>query len=226
MPVRCRLDQLSRDPHTVSRTQHRPLDDAIHAQLPGDVRQGWPVRALVAHRRRPRNHFQRTDLGEVGDQRLGHAVHKVLLLRVTREVAQWEQRLKLLTTGSYTEQRIAYHIGHLVLQLLAYEERLPIRAVIYNLETGTFDMPENVRQYILNGIGMGSMRKSLSFMQRIQKWLKQVIFPKKKVHIVSQYKDILPTIQFIENKLQIIEAGSDGPPEMQKTPLSEVSYVE
>jgi hypothetical protein len=142
------------------------------------------------------------------------------------EVAQWEQRLRLLSTGAYTEQRVAYHIGHLVLQLLAYEERLPIRAVIYNLETGTFDMPENVRLYILNGIGMGSMKKSLSVTQRIQQWLKQILPTSKNVSIVKQYEDILPTIQFIESKLQIIKAGSDVPPVVQKIQQSEVSYVE
>ena len=69
------------------------------------------------------------------------------------EVALWEQRLRYLKTGSYSGNRFAYHLGHLVIQILAYEERLTPRSVINALEAGEYDMPANVKQYILMGIG-------------------------------------------------------------------------
>ena len=145
---------------------------------------------------------------------------------VDGEVTIWEQRLRLLAKGAYTENRFAYHLGHLVLQILAYEERLPIRAVIYNIEKGAFNMPDQVRSYVLNGIGMGNMQKGLSFIDRIKQRFKRLFQQKQKALTLGQTEDILPTIQYIEAKLQIMDTASNVQPEMQETLQSEVSHVE
>ena len=145
---------------------------------------------------------------------------------VDGEVTIWEQRLQLLVNGAYTENRFAYHLGHLVLQILAYEERLPIRAVIYNIEKGAFNMPDHVRSYVLNGIGMGKMQKGLSFIDRIKLRFRRLFQLQQKSLTLSQTEDIILTIQYVEAKLQIMSPAPSKQPEMQETLQAEVSHVE
>ncbi len=44
--------------------------------------------SLVVHHRSPRNHAQRTDLSQTRNQRLGHPIGEVLLLRIAGEIFQ------------------------------------------------------------------------------------------------------------------------------------------
>jgi hypothetical protein len=50
MAIRLRMDQLSRDPHTVAGALDGSFDNRIHVQRLRDFRQG-PARALVRTRR-------------------------------------------------------------------------------------------------------------------------------------------------------------------------------
>ena len=94
MPVGGRLDELHGDAHAVAGAEHRPFHDRVHAQLARDLGQG-STHALVLHGGGARGHAQRPDPGEVGDQRLGHAVGEELLLRVAREVLEREHSERL-----------------------------------------------------------------------------------------------------------------------------------
>jgi hypothetical protein len=127
--------------------------------------------------------------------------------KVEGEVTIWEQRLQLLIKGSYTENRFAYHLGHLVLNILSYEERLPIRSVIHNLENGAFNMPNKVRNYILSGIGMGQIQRRFSLILRFQYWWKRMFHANKTALSTEQYEDMFATINYIESKLQIPDSG-------------------
>jgi hypothetical protein len=84
-----RIDELGHDPNPVAGAHDRALDERVHAQLPGDLRDGL-LRLLVPHRGSPGDHAQRIDLPEIGDQSVGHAVGEILLPGISREVRQWK----------------------------------------------------------------------------------------------------------------------------------------
>ncbi len=97
--VRRRMDQLRCDPHLLGDTHHRTFHHRIHIQLSRNLRQR-PLDILVLHDRCPRPDLQRPDLGQVGDQRLGHPVGEVLLLRVAGEVLQRQYCQRLDMAGA------------------------------------------------------------------------------------------------------------------------------
>ena len=125
------------------------------------------------------------------------------------QVSVWEERLRLLTKGNYSDTRFAYHLGHLVVQILAYEERLPIRDTINAIENGSFaTMPEDVRAYVLNGIGMGNVPK-LTFGQRLQLLWRRLI-PSVETQNITKNSVILSVLAYIEEKLNVIDPPDDN----------------
>ena len=86
-PVARGIDQLRGDAHAPAGEQGRALDHRVHAQLARDLRQR-PIAALEAHGRCARDHAQRSDLRQVGDERIGHAVHEELLARIPGAVGE------------------------------------------------------------------------------------------------------------------------------------------
>jgi hypothetical protein len=81
------VDQLRRDAHAAARAQDRTLHHGIHAELSGDL--GHRFRgARVLHHRRPRDHAQGSDLRQVGDHGIGHAVHEIVLLGLSGEILE------------------------------------------------------------------------------------------------------------------------------------------
>jgi len=144
---------------------------------------------------------------------------------VEGQVALWEKRLRLLTSGSYSDNRFAYHLGRLVVQILAYEERLTTRATINELENGAFSMPIQVRQYVLAGIGTGIAQKRRSLMQSIKLWWKKLFTPKHNMQTPKQYEDIIAVLQYIEEQLKITETQNPMRSKTPETSQTEVNYV-
>ena len=85
--VRARGNELDVQPHASADEMRGALENRLHVQLPGDLRerQRGP---LVLHRGRPRDDPQGLDAREVRDHRLGHAVGEIFLRRVLRDVAK------------------------------------------------------------------------------------------------------------------------------------------
>ena len=81
------MDQLSSDAHLVARPDHRTLDERVDAQFAGNLSSGL-VSARVSHGRRMRDDTERTDLRQIGDQFVGHAICKKLLIRIARKIQQ------------------------------------------------------------------------------------------------------------------------------------------
>ena len=79
--------ELHAEPHALADEMRRPLEDRIDVQLAGDFRQRQ-CRALVAHRRRARDHAQGLDARKIRNHRLGHAVGEVFLVGILRDVAK------------------------------------------------------------------------------------------------------------------------------------------
>ena len=65
----------------------RALHHGIHIQVARDLVQRLRL-ALVSHHRGPRDHTQRADFAQIRDQRIGHAVGEILLLRIAGKVHQ------------------------------------------------------------------------------------------------------------------------------------------
>lgn len=64
-----------------------PFDERFDAQFAGNLRSGL-VSARVSHGRRMGDDAERTDLRQVGDQFVGHAIRKKLLIRIARKIQQ------------------------------------------------------------------------------------------------------------------------------------------
>ena len=85
------LDYLRADTHAFGGTKHRASDERINAELPGDPRR--PLTCLFEwHDRRAGDHAQRTDLRELRDEVVRHAVGEVLLFRIARQVLERQNR--------------------------------------------------------------------------------------------------------------------------------------
>jgi hypothetical protein len=85
--VRARGNELHAQPHAFADEMGGALENRLHVQLPGNVRERQRG-ALVFHRGRSRDDPQALDAREVRDHRLGHAVGKVFLRGVLRDVAK------------------------------------------------------------------------------------------------------------------------------------------
>ena len=85
------VDELGGDPHLVSGAQQRTFNHGFDTQLFGNLCQGL-VGLLKAPTRVARDHFEVFDFGEFGDQDLGHASGQVVLLFVTGEVGERQDR--------------------------------------------------------------------------------------------------------------------------------------
>ena len=90
------------DPNLIPVRQHRTFDHCIHAQFASNLGDR-PADTFVLHRRGSRDDMQRLDLGQVGDQRVGHAVGKIALILTGAQVCEGQHchgRHRRLDTAS------------------------------------------------------------------------------------------------------------------------------
>ena len=73
--------------HAVADQEYGAFENSIDVELARDLGQRL-LDALVRHHRSPRDHAQRFEPGEVGNERSGHPIGEVLLRRVLRYVSQ------------------------------------------------------------------------------------------------------------------------------------------
>jgi hypothetical protein len=83
------VDQLRGDPHAAAGLAHAAFEHMADLQLPRDL---WHVDVLALEREGgiARGDPQRGDLGEVGDDVLGDAIGKILLLGIAAHVGERE----------------------------------------------------------------------------------------------------------------------------------------
>jgi hypothetical protein len=80
-------DQLRRDPHPVAGSTDGPLDDGLHTQLLGDLRQ-VAVGALVGHGGGPGDHSHSADRSQPSHYVFRHAVAEVLVVGIAAQVRE------------------------------------------------------------------------------------------------------------------------------------------
>ena len=86
-----RVDELCRHADAIAGAGDRPFDNQIGAELFGDLRDRLLL-LPVLHHRRARDHAEALQLREIRDERLGHAVSEIVLLRLGGEVRQRQHR--------------------------------------------------------------------------------------------------------------------------------------
>src|SRR5262245_41740245 len=89
MRNRLRFDQLRGNAHEVTALSNRALKHISHPKFAPDLSDvdGLP---LVSEARIARDHEQPTNPGEGCCDLLDHAVSKIVLLRITRHVPEWQ----------------------------------------------------------------------------------------------------------------------------------------
>src|SRR5216684_8101886 len=92
MLVGWRIYQLHGDPHLVADAKDRALHNRVDVERLGDLGRRAMVIALELHPRATRDHSQRTDLREVRDQLVGHAVSEKFLVWIARVIVQRKNR--------------------------------------------------------------------------------------------------------------------------------------
>src|SRR5262249_24292610 len=81
------VDQLYRGSDAIGRLLNRPLDYGVDLKLPRDVRDRFACVAVL-HRGGARDHVQAADAGQLVDERLGHVVRQIRVLRAAVQVVQ------------------------------------------------------------------------------------------------------------------------------------------
>src|SRR3954469_13246725 len=89
MAIVAGLDKLGGDADPPPSLKDRTFNHRIHVQLPGDLRQRLRG-ILVLHGGGSGNHPQPLQRRETSDQFVGKALRKVVLLRVTGKIFQWQ----------------------------------------------------------------------------------------------------------------------------------------
>ncbi|MDF1515274.1 MAG: hypothetical protein P1S60_15805, partial [Anaerolineae bacterium] len=126
---------------------------------------------------------------------------------VPGEVSMWTHRLQLLTEGSYSQNRFAYHLGYLVVKILAYEQRLSIRETMTRLENNAFDIPDPVRQYVLTGMNNQYTYTKRPIMKKVLLWFRQIVNFNNQKKTDRMLSDMTTVIDYIEHKFDL--SGSD-----------------
>ena len=64
-------------------------------------------------------------------------------------VAMWTERIELSLTGKYSRHRLGYYLGKLIIDVLAYDERLDSREIGRRVEQGELVLPPDVETYLM-----------------------------------------------------------------------------
>src|SRR5208337_567836 len=84
-----RVDQLRVDAHSALVALHRSFEDVSHAKLLADLL-GVDVLPLERESRVAGDHETAANARQIGGQILGYAISEVILVRVVREVGEWQ----------------------------------------------------------------------------------------------------------------------------------------
>jgi hypothetical protein len=119
----------------------------------------------------------------------------------------WLQRMELVTEGSYSKERFDHQLGQLLLQIIAHQQRLPMRETVYSIENGTIDVPSDIELYI-----QAALRTGFSGARKPFQWLRDLFQRRRTGMTPDELKaHVIPALQYIENQLRIqsVEVNHD-----------------
>jgi len=114
--------------------------------------------------------------------------------------AAWYRKLELTTKGAYSQQRIRQHIGQLILQVIAHEQRLRIREVAHRIETGEIEIPADLNVYIEAATQRG-LPRARSLLSRLKSFITGTSSPKIAGRTVA--RDLDPALRYVEAQLRM-----------------------
>lgn len=121
----------------------------------------------------------------------------------------WHRKLELSTKGGYSQRRIQQQIGLLIMQVIAHEQRLPVREVAQGIETGEIEIPADLNVYIEAATYRGFPRTP-GLWARLKSFLLGTSAPKNTSHTVAS--DLGPALRYLETQLRMKQAEEANVP--------------
>lgn len=122
----------------------------------------------------------------------------------------WLRRMRLVMQGSYSKERFDHQLGQLLLQLIAHQQRLPMRETIHQFKTGDIEIPSEIEPYI-----QAAMRSRFSGKRSPFQWLRDLFQKRQRTGFTThdELEDhIAPALNYIEGHLRIqpVEVDNDN----------------
>lgn len=114
--------------------------------------------------------------------------------------AAWYRKLELATKGTYSQQHIQQHLGQLILQVIAHEQRLLVREVTHRIETGEIEIPPDLTVYIKAATFRGLPRVR-SLLSRLKSFIVGMSSPNNAFRTVAL--DLDPALRYVEAQLRM-----------------------
>ena len=121
----------------------------------------------------------------------------------------WHRKLELSTKGGYSRRRIQQQVGQLILQVIAHEQRLPVREIAQGIETGEIEIPADLNVYIEAATYRGFPRTP-GLWARLKSFLLGTSAPKNASHTVAA--DLGPALRYLETQLRMKQAEEANVP--------------
>lgn len=119
----------------------------------------------------------------------------------------WLTRMNLVMGGSYSRERFDHQLGQVLLQVVAHQQRLPMRGTIRRIENGTIPLPPEIEPYIRAALSAGFSGKRKPF-----RWLLDLL-RKRRTGMTAQEleRHMTPALRYLEQQLRIqsVEVSND-----------------
>ena len=102
--IGCAVNQLHIDAYLVAGTLHATFQYNCGTQFAGNLRDGQ-LGIDIVHHRCARDHFEASDLRQLGEQIVMDAIDKISILRVAAAIAKWQHRNQALDGRCRCRQR-------------------------------------------------------------------------------------------------------------------------
>lgn len=112
----------------------------------------------------------------------------------------WLHRLQMVTKGSYSRQRLEHHIGQLLLQIIAYENRVSTREAGRMVEANEVDLSPELMAYLDSALSR-RLPKTPNLFERLKSFILGRSTPKSTARTMAS--ELHPILLFLENELKI-----------------------
>jgi hypothetical protein len=135
--------------------------------------------------------------------------HKLTSAPPEGTAAAWYRKLELTTKGAYSQQRIQQHIGQLILQVIAHEQRLSVREIAHRINTDEIEIPAELNVYIEAATYRG-LPRAPSLLSRLKSFIMGTSAPKNAIRTVAL--DLDPALRYVEAQLRMKQAEEADEP--------------
>ena len=112
----------------------------------------------------------------------------------------WLHRLQMVTKGSYSRQRLEHHVGQLLLQIIAYENRVSTREAGRMVEADEVELSPALMAYLESALSR-RLPKAPNLWERLKTFILGRSTPKSTAHAMASELD--PILLYLERELKI-----------------------